>query len=104
MPEPKAIIWLLKAEIDFQETYNRISRFSEDRAERFYDSVNRALDHVAEFPESGRTYALPIRRVLALGGRYGVFYREEGQRVVVLGVEDLRQDPGRIRRNLGLDD
>ncbi len=104
MPESRETIWLLKAEVDFQEIYNRIDRYSEDRAESFYASVNQAVDQVALFPESGHPYALPIRRVLALDGRYGVFYRNESRGIVVLGIEDLRQEPSRIRRNLGIDD
>jgi len=104
LPEPREIIWLLKAEVDFQEIYNRIDRYSPERAENFYASVNEALDQVAEFPESGHAYAIPIRRMLALKGRYGVFYRSESRGIVVLGIEDLRQAPSRIRRNLGIED
>ena len=69
MADPLEITWLLKAEVDFQETYNRIDRYSEERAEKFYHSVNAALDRVASNPEGGGPYALPIRRVLALKGR-----------------------------------
>jgi plasmid stabilization system protein ParE len=104
VPEPRPIIWLLKAEVDFQQIYNRIDRYSPERAERFYASVNEAVDPLALFPESGQPYALPIRRVLALNGRYGVFYRDEIRGIVILGIEDLRQDPRRIRRNLGIED
>jgi plasmid stabilization system protein ParE len=105
MPDqpPTEIVWLLKAETDFQAIYNRISGYSEERAERFYFSVNDALDQVKLFPEIGQPYALPIRRVLALQARFGVFYRRQFHRIVVLGIEDLRQSPDRIRRNLGLE-
>ncbi len=103
-PDVGEIIWLLKAEIDFQEIYNRIDRYSEKRAEDFYASVNTAVDQLALFPEIGFAYAFPIRRVLALRGRYGVFDRVDHRGVVILGIEDLRQDPDRIRRSLGIDD
>ena len=88
MPDSRGITWLLKAEVDFQEIYNRIDRYSPERAETFYASVNHALDQL----------------VLALNGRYGVFYRDENRGIVVLGIEDLRQDPRRIRQSLGFDD
>ena len=104
MSQPLEVIWLLKAEVDFQETYNRIERYSEERAEKFFDSVNSALEVVASNPEAGSPYSLPIRRVLALKGRYGVFYRCEPCGIVVLGIEDLRQDPRLIRRMFGLDE
>jgi len=32
-----------------------------------------------------------------------LFYRRQFHRIVVLGIEDLRQSPDRIRRNLGLE-
>ena len=53
---PAPVIWLLRAEVDFQEAYNRISKYSDERAEKFYHSVNHSLDQVALFPESGRSY------------------------------------------------
>lgn len=51
MADSREVIWLLKAEVDFQETYNRIERYSEERAENFYHSVNAALDRVASNPD-----------------------------------------------------
>ncbi len=52
MADSREVIWLLKAEVDFQETYNRIERYSEERAEKFYHSVNAALDLVASVAQA----------------------------------------------------
>lgn len=104
MPGRLDIIWLLKAEVSFQEIYNWISNYSDIRAEEFYKETNNILEQAAVFPELGHSCGMEIRRVLALGGRYGIFYRVETKRLVVLGIEDLRQDSERIWRNLGVHD
>lgn len=100
MPEQLEIIWLLKAEVSFQEIYNWICTYSEVRAEKFYHSTNDTLDQAAIFPELGHSCGKKIRRILTLNGRYGIFYRIEGQRLVVLGIEDLRQDPEKLLQDM----
>ena len=60
------------------------------------------MARVLLFPESGRPFYLPIRRVLIDDGRFGLFYVPHPTRIVILAIEDLRQDPSRIRLNLGL--
>ena len=104
MAEQPEIIWLLKTEVSFQEIYNWICTYSEVRAKKFFHSTNDTLDQAAIFPELGHSYGKKIRRILALNGRYGIFYRVEGQRLVVLGIEDLRQEPERLLKNLSPDE
>ena len=98
----REVIWLRKADADLQTLYDRFEENEEGRGEIFFKAVDTALARVLLFPESGRPFDLPIRRVLIDDGRFGLFYVPHPTRIVILAIEDLRQDPSRIRRNLGL--
>lgn len=97
------LVWLRKADDDLQQIYERLEQQAEGRGDAFFNAVDKTLERVALFPEIGSPFDLPIRRVLVEKGRYGIFYCVEKRGLVILAIEDLRQDPERIRRNLGID-
>ncbi len=99
----REIVWLRKADADFQAVYERFEERGEGKGDGLFQDVNSALERISLFPEIGRTFESPIRRVLIDQGRYGLFYVAAPTRIVILGIENLRQDPARIRQNLGLE-
>jgi len=99
------IVWLAKADVDFQKIYDAVmERWGGSYANRFFEDVESTLERVAIFPECGNQVFDPVRRVLIVDGRYGIFYKPEMNRVVIIGIEDLRQNPSRIIQNLGIQD
>lgn len=87
------VILLLGAEIDFAKLYQRFG-------EKFYTALDKVLGQLADFPEAGPVYHGAIRRILVGGFPVGVFYVSDFQRIMVLGLLDLRRDPDRIHSEI----
>lgn len=59
-----------------------------------------AFGHLRSFPEIAPAFRGAYRRMLVHGFPYGIFYALEGERLIIAGVMDLRQDPSTIRARL----
>ena len=62
---------------------------------RFLDSIEQASDLLGEFPKSGAPWDFVgrgIRRWNIAGFPYGLFYREEGDRVLILRILHVARD------------
>ena len=68
---------------------------------RFLDAIERCTDLMAEFPKGGSAWDFVgrgIRRWNVAGFPYGLFYRFDGQQVVILRVlHSARDVPGTLR-------
>ena len=62
-------VWLRKADADLQLIYDKFEERSEGRGDAFFHAVDTALARVILFPEIGRPFDLPIRRILIGDGR-----------------------------------
>jgi len=91
------VIPLLRAESDIQRIYNRLEQTNTDRGELFLTSVDRCFALLAAFPRLGAPIDQGFRRLLVRNHPYGIIYREESSRVIVLAVVPLRQDPNKLR-------
>ena len=86
------IIWTASASEDYLRTET-------DRSTDFSAAIDGALSLLRVFPEMGPKvrYSTKLRRVLV--GRekqYGLYYGLTGERIIVVALIDLRQDPAII--------
>ncbi|MEM9280473.1 MAG: type II toxin-antitoxin system RelE/ParE family toxin [Verrucomicrobiota bacterium] len=88
------IVLIQSAETDW---FRLLSRFG-DGFDRFF---NEAVDQLKKNPKQGPSYRIePIRRMVIQKSPWGIFYVPEPTRIVILAIEDLRQDPASLKRKL----
>jgi hypothetical protein len=96
------IVWTAGAESDLLFLYHQLE--DHELALRVLrDPLNQILRLLAEYPALGARVrgTKSVRRVLTGPRmRYGLFYVEEGKRIFIHALVDLRQDPAVIRRRL----
>lgn len=96
------LVVLAAAEREILDTQLTLEEIAAGLGDRFSHRVEEALDHLLQFPALGPVFESPYRRMLVPNFPFAVFYSIEGRRVIVQAVLDIRQDPGAIRRRLGL--
>jgi hypothetical protein len=64
--------------------------------ERFYDLADETLERIAVFPNSFPAFYEMYHRAIILKTPFGIFYTVAGNRVMVGGILDLRQEPEQI--------
>lgn len=97
------LILLLRADADIQVAFERYEEWQEGRGVVFLRHLDAAFELLRAHPEIAPVFKHGHRRLLVAGFPFGIFYSIEGNRIVVAGVSDLRQDPEAILRRLGLD-
>lgn len=74
------------------------ARYYEDHAENlgfdFVAAGQRSYQRLIEFPASGHPFGQHLRRVLIPGFPYGLIYRADADRVLILAVAHLHRRPG----------
>ncbi len=88
------------AEADLLEAYIRFEQTSGGAGDRFYRTLDRALENVRQHPQIAPIYRAAYRRLVLPQFGLGVFYAIEGERVMVGAILDLRQNPDAIERRL----
>ena len=66
----------------------------------FLLAVRRAYERILEFPNSGRPFGRRLRRTLLRGFPYGLLYRVEPSRILIVAVAHLHRRPGYWRSRL----
>jgi plasmid stabilization system protein ParE len=66
----------------------------------FLLAVRRAYERILEFPNSGRPFGRRLRRTLVRGFPYGLLYRVEPSRILIVAVAHLHRRPGYWRSRL----
>ncbi len=94
------LILLLKAEVDVQSAYARYEDYQSGRGEVFVSRLDAAFTLIRLYPEIAGQVAKGYRRMLIRDFPYGIFYKLQGQRIIVTAVLDLRQDPEVLRKRL----
>jgi plasmid stabilization system protein ParE len=78
-----------------QAEFIAAARYYEAHAENlgldFISVVEATYRRLATFPESGRPFGSRLRRVLVPGFPYGLIYRAESDRVLIIAVAHLPQ-------------
>ena len=74
------------------------ARYYESQAENlgldFVSAVEATYRRLVTFPESGHPFGSRLRRVLVPGFPYGLIYRAEPDRVLIVAVAHIRRRPG----------
>ena len=85
-----------------QGAQSDLIRITIRHGDRFENSLDRAFRQLVLFPESAPQYSSypTIHRVLIPNSHLAAFYSVSGERVLVIAVLDLRQDPERIQDRL----
>ncbi len=81
-----------RAESDLQEAKAWYERQRAGLGEEFVVELDRALERLAEHPERHPFYYRGFRRLLLRRFPYKLFYRIEGQRVLVFRVLHVKQE------------
>ncbi|MBK8039521.1 MAG: type II toxin-antitoxin system RelE/ParE family toxin [Verrucomicrobiaceae bacterium] len=96
------IVWTAGAEADLLDLYQQID--DHDLAIRVLrEPLSQILRLLSEFPQMGAGVRGTQRMRRVLTGprlRYGLFYVEEGKRIMIHALLDLRQDPQTVSRRL----
>jgi len=74
------------------------ARYYEEQAQNlgldFLDAVEATCDRILEFPDIGREFGDLLRRVLVPSFPFGLIYRVDRNRLLVLAVANLYRRPG----------
>ena len=92
-----AVVILSGAESDTDEIYARMEESGS--GDRFLMAMDRMLELLRSFPRLVPPALLRKVRKVKIGRTpYGLFYTIEGRRLMVVAVQDLRQDPRTLAR------
>jgi len=94
------IEFLLGADTELQEIFNRFEDYREGFGVEFIAVVDAYLARLSVFPESAPIYIDTIRRQIIQRFPYGIFYQVHPTRILVIAILDLRQDEERIFQRL----
>lgn len=97
----REVVILLAADADVQSAFEYYEAYQAGGGEFFMRHLDAALGRARLFPESAPIFYQEYRRLLVHRFPYGVFFTVVGQRLIVVAVLDLRQDPAAIHRRLG---
>lgn len=88
------IVFILSAEIDWFNLYQSYE-------DSFDVPFSHSLDLLKSHPELGPSSRIPtLRRLLIRHTPWAIFYKIESRRLVIIAIEDLRQNPSTIERKL----
>jgi len=91
------VVILSGAEADLDELHAQAEKTG--GGERLLLAVDRELELIRNFPQLVPvSLQARVRRVRIKRTPYGVFYTIEGSRVMILAIQDLRQDPEAIAK------
>ena len=93
----REVIWIWAAEADAQDAFLRME---ETTALRFVATTDSLVALLQSFPQLASMWHPPVRRALIRRSHFGLFYVIEPKRLVILALQDLRQDPDRLKREV----
>lgn len=88
------------AEADLLEKYVRLEESRAGLGDRFYRTLDSALERLRQYPEMAPTDRETYRRLVRRPFGFGFFYVIKGDRLLVGTILDLRRDPALIRERL----
>lgn len=89
----REVVWTSSGEADLQAAFCAQEEATSGNGERFLAILDQLLELLKRFPEISRLWQDPVRRILIRRSHHGLFYVVEPHRLVVIAVQDLRQDP-----------
>lgn len=101
----REVIWLQLAEARLQELFGHLEDSAENSGVELLTEIDRSLEHARRFPEAYREVLPGFHRIVVGSKRqFGIFYSIELRGIIIHTIENLRQDPERIRWTLGVRD
>lgn len=100
MPQQRRVELLRGAEADLLEHFVHLEERRAGSGERFYRSIDMALELLRQQPHMAPLCDAKYRRLVLRAYKIGIFYALEGERVMVGAILDLRQNPEAIARRL----
>ena len=94
------VVWIPEADADLKEAFAWYESIHPDLGARFALAVEAAVDAIARSPLALQIVHAEMRRVGVRRFPYGLFYRVESDRIVVMACMHGRRNPKRwkIRR------
>ena len=91
----KALRWEESAAAEAEAAAGYYEERMERGGKKFMEQMWAAISLVREYPEAGRPYGLPTRRVLFRSYPYSVLYVSEPDAILVVAVKHDRMMPAR---------
>jgi plasmid stabilization system protein ParE len=93
----KEAVFLSGADTDLQEVYTILEE--RGAGDAFLSAVDRKLELLRRFPSMAPAYEVePLRKLRVGRTPYGIFYAVERTRIMVIAIQDLRQEPETLAR------
>jgi plasmid stabilization system protein ParE len=89
-----------EAEAELISAAQYFERHVENLGLDFILAVRRAYERIVAFPDSGHPFGRRLRRSLIPGFPYGLLYRVERSRMLIVAVAHLHRRPGYWRSRL----
>ena len=89
-----------EAEAEFISAAQYFEHHVENLGLDFILAVGRAYERIVEFPNSSHPFGRRLRRTLVPGFPYGLLYRVERSRILIVAVAHLHRRPGYWRSRL----
>jgi plasmid stabilization system protein ParE len=94
----REVAWTWAAEVDAQTVFMLLEDIAAGSGEKFVYTVERLLGVLLGFPGLAAMWKSPVRRAVIRRSHYGLFYVVESSRLVIIAVQDLRQDPTQLNQ------
>jgi plasmid stabilization system protein ParE len=94
----REVVWTWAAEVDGQAAFMMLENIAVGSGERFLYIMERLLGVLLGFPGLAALWKPPVRRAVIRRSHYGLFYVVEPTRLVIIAVQDLRQDPTQLNQ------
>jgi toxin ParE1/3/4 len=90
--------FLPEAEVEFAEAAQFYERAERGLGAAFSLEVERAVERICAFPESGAKFSASSRGKITANFPYWVIYRADGVEVTIIAIAHQRRKPGYWRR------
>lgn len=90
----KSVAFHPEAQVEFIAAARYYEAQAENLGLDFISAVEATYRRIVTFPESGRPFGSRLRRVLVPGFPYGLIYRAEPDRMLIVAVAHVHRRPG----------
>lgn len=96
----REIIWTAAAEVDAQQAFAGLEDATEGGGMNLVKITDQLLSLLEVHPFLAPVWRSPVRRAILRRTHFGLFYTVEPARIVIIGLQDLRQHPAWLRREI----
>ena len=96
----REVIWMWAAEVDAQEVFVQLEEQSPGSGLRLVELTDQLLAVLQDFSYIAPVWHAPLGRAVLRKTPYALFYVVEPKHLVITGLQDVRRDSDRLRRDL----